>query len=113
MSRRSYTDSHALSYRAGSADWRTRAACRGMDGELFFPNDSDTPGQANAKAICATCPVLDACLLDALDVEDRTGAYSRYGIRGGLTGDERNEQFGKPRAKRPGRQSDAAKAGAT
>lgn len=98
-----FADSHATTVDLVE-DWRTSAACRGMDGELFFPADRDTIGQANAKAVCAGCSVLDSCLIDALDVEDRSGSYSREGIRGGLTGPERTAQFGKPRRKKPGRQ---------
>ena len=46
------------------ATWRKRAACRGIDPEVFFPvTDEDAE---EAKAICATCPVREACLEHAL-----------------------------------------------
>ncbi len=66
--------------------WRARAACRGQDPELFFPIGTSGPAQiqiAEAKAVCARCPVREACLRFALD----TG--QEYGIWGGLTEDER------------------------
>ena len=68
------------------SNWRDRAACRGVDPELFFPESSDEPlvrGQvAAAKAVCRVCPVRDRCLADAL-------LRLPHGIAGGLTGQER------------------------
>lgn len=74
-------------------DWRQDAACRdwadrlGHDtiDALFYPGKGAT--QRPAKKICATCPVNDACLDDALATEPSDAA--RYGIRGGLSPDER------------------------
>ena len=66
--------------------WRERAACRGEDPELFFPIGSTGPVLAQiaeAKEVCARCPVREACLDFALS----TG--QAYGIWGGLTEDER------------------------
>ena len=66
--------------------WRADAACRGEDPELFFPIGSTGPVLAQiaeAKEVCARCPVRDACLDFALS----TG--QAYGIWGGLTEDER------------------------
>jgi WhiB family transcriptional regulator, redox-sensing transcriptional regulator len=67
--------------------WRSRAACRGDDPELFFPIGSSGRAAleqiAAAKAICIRCPVREACLRFALD----TG--QDYGVWGGLTEDER------------------------
>lgn len=70
---------------AGSIGWRRRAACTGEDLELFFPFGSDGPPltQVEAKAICARCPVREACLRYAVT----TG--QGYGIWGGLIEDER------------------------
>lgn len=73
----------------GTASWLHRAACRpgtGVDAELFFP--VGTTGAiydaqvAEAKAICAACPVRTECLSYAM------GALVA-GIAGGLTADER------------------------
>lgn len=66
--------------------WRRRAACAGEDLELFFPFGSAGPALtqiAAAKAICARCPVRQACLRYAVT----TG--QGHGIWGGLTEDER------------------------
>lgn len=51
-------------------DWRHRAACRDEDPELFFPLTDLGPGArqtADAKAVCARCPVREQCLRYALD----------------------------------------------
>jgi WhiB family redox-sensing transcriptional regulator len=63
------------------------AACKGADTDLFFGPDAEfvtarKKREAEAKAICARCPVRDACLAYALD----TG---QYGVWGGLNEDER------------------------
>jgi WhiB family transcriptional regulator, redox-sensing transcriptional regulator len=63
------------------ATWRKRAACRGIDPEVFFPvTDEDAE---EAKAICATCPVREACLEYALAHREREGVW------GGATERER------------------------
>lgn len=69
--------------------WRHRAACRGEDPELFFPVGPAARAQiAEAKKICARCPVRRACLVFAL----ATG--QGHGIWGGLTEDERRRLRG-------------------
>lgn len=70
------------------SDWQHRAACRDEDPELFFPISDVGPGAqqtAQAKAICARCPVRTECLNYAL--ENRLD----YGIFGGTTETERRE----------------------
>ena len=67
-------------------DWRHRAACRDEDPELFFPLSEIGPGArqtAQAKAVCARCPVRAECLDYALD----NGLD--HGIYGGVTESER------------------------
>lgn len=85
-----------------SADWRARAACATADPDLFFP-DSDTPAAriAEAKKICASCPVREACLKDAI----RCGESEA--ICGGLTGRERRGMVALDgrRMRRPGKAS--------
>ena len=47
--------------------WAPFASCRSLDPDLFFPetaNDEDA-----AKAVCAACPVREACLDHALTGE--------------------------------------------
>ena len=66
--------------------WREQAACRGADPDLFFPVKGGTAQHevvVRAKAICALCPVSDACLDHAL------AHGERQGIWGGLTERER------------------------
>jgi WhiB family transcriptional regulator, redox-sensing transcriptional regulator len=67
-------------------DWRARALCRDEDPELFFPIGTSGPALlqiAEAKAVCARCPVRAECLAEALE----TG--QDYGVWGGLSEDER------------------------
>ena len=66
--------------------WRSSAACRSADPDLFFPISSSGPsmGQvAEAKAICARCRVRRECLTFAL----RT--HQVHGVWGGLSEQER------------------------
>jgi WhiB family redox-sensing transcriptional regulator len=67
--------------------WRSRAACRGLDTEVFFPLHATrgpaTPREAAAKRVCARCPVVAECLRFAL----RHG--EDWGIWGGLSSHER------------------------
>lgn len=71
---------------AVDANWRTRAACRDQDPDMFFPEKNTTPAEIQAaKAICGRCPVREACLDEAFRMDDRVG------ICGGLTPDERRQ----------------------
>src|SRR5215467_6772197 len=73
----------ALDNRAG---WWTRAACASADPELFFPISYSGPALrqvAQAKAICARCPIQRECLRYALD------AGYIQGVWGGMTEEER------------------------
>ena len=71
----------------GSAqNWRSAAACRLADPDLFFPVSATGPAAAQiarAKAICAGCGVRRECLEFALTREQN------YGIWGGTTADDR------------------------
>ncbi len=59
----------------GGTGWQSRAACDGTDPELFFAEDENSI--AEAKAVCARCPVRADCLDWAL-------ANRPDGIWGGL-----------------------------
>lgn len=71
---------------SAAREWRTAAACRHADPELFFPpgrDDVATAQIAAAKAVCARCPVCRECLAFAI-------AHRQHdGIWGGLTELER------------------------
>lgn len=66
--------------------WRDRGACLDQDPQMFTPDG--TVGRwatliADAKAVCARCPVRPDCLAWALETGQDTGIY------GGHTEDER------------------------
>ena len=63
--------------------WRKLAACRGLDVEAFYPVTEDEADAAEAKAVCAVCPVRQACLEHALAHREREGIW------GGTTERER------------------------
>jgi len=76
-------------------DWRHQALCRGFDPEIWFPVGDGGPAliqAAEAKAVCAACPVQADCLAFALE----SGCSD--GIWGGLDVDERRA-FRRPRAR--------------
>jgi WhiB family transcriptional regulator, redox-sensing transcriptional regulator len=67
-------------------DWRSSAACRTADPELFFPVSSVGPAEediAQAKAVCGSCGVRRQCLQFAL------ATHQMYGVWGGTTEEER------------------------
>lgn len=67
-------------------DWRSCAACRDEDPELFFPIGNTGPAlqqTKEAKSICHTCPVIEQCLQFALE----TG--QNFGVWGGMSEVER------------------------
>jgi len=68
------------------AAWWSRAACSTADPERFFPISAAGPALrqvAHAKAICARCPIRQACLDYALS------AGAIQGVWGGTTEVER------------------------
>ena len=76
-------------------DWQTQAACRGLDPDLFHPHTLAWYGPnrqrskielrqiAQAKAICATCPVGPECEADH--------PYDTQSIRNGKLPEERSQ----------------------
>lgn len=62
--------------------WQDSAACKDADSNLFL--SGVTSRVQKAKAICATCAVIDECLAFALANED----FEPH-VYGGMTGDER------------------------
>lgn len=73
-------------------DWQLDGACRSIDPGVFFhPEGERGPARrrrdAAAKAICETCPVLEACRAHALAVREP------YGVWGAMTEHEREAHF--------------------
>ena len=66
-----------------SAAWRKRSACRGIDPDVFYPVSEAEEDAAEAKAVCAQCPVRESCLEHALANREREGVW------GGTTERER------------------------
>jgi WhiB family redox-sensing transcriptional regulator len=67
-------------------DWRHKAICRDEDPELFFPVGNSGPALAqiaDAKLVCARCPVTVDCLSWALMSGQDDGVW------GGMSEDER------------------------
>lgn len=64
-------------------EWESRAACRGMDPNAFFPNVLETIEEDReiAKRVCDNCEVREQCL--------SKGWSEEYGIWGGTDEDER------------------------
>ena len=61
------------------SDWTKNAACRGMT-EVMFPARGDTEGVRLAKAVCASCPVIEDCR------DFITRNPERYGVWAGIAG---------------------------
>ncbi len=61
--------------------WRTKAACHGLDPQIFYP-ETDEEAEA-AKAVCDVCPVQTLCLEYALARREKEGVW------GGCTEKER------------------------
>lgn len=67
-------------------DWRSCAACRDVDPELFFPIGNTGPALRQieeAKQVCGRCKVTEECLRWALESGQDAGVW------GGLSEDER------------------------
>jgi WhiB family transcriptional regulator, redox-sensing transcriptional regulator len=90
-----------MSATGNATNWRSSAACRSADPDLFFPLSRAGAADkqiARAKMICAGCQVRQECLEFAL-TQDQS-----YGIWGGTTPEDRQ------RARRRKRRAAAAAA---
>lgn len=76
--------------------WRERAACRGCNPTMFFPERGDVKAVATALAICAECPVKAECLNENLFEDD--------GIYGGMSGRQRRTMRSRIGQERPCKQ---------
>jgi WhiB family redox-sensing transcriptional regulator len=61
--------------------WQERAACYGLDAEVFFPTTEEEAGLA--LSYCGICTVKEMCLAWALQNGER------YGVWGGTTEQQR------------------------
>lgn len=78
--------------------WHDQAACRNHDPEIFFPIGETGPALqqlADAKAVCATCPVRRPCLLAAF------ASGSDHGVWGGWSENERRTSRRPVRSRQP------------
>lgn len=75
-------------------DWVEQAACRGTDRRLWFPPVGDRVTYVAAIAVCAECPVRQACLDYA--VANRI----KFGVWGGLNEHRRRALTGSTRRPR-------------
>ena len=76
------------------ADWRNKAACRGLDTNLFFPAVGDGTTVRQALAVCngdldnPPCPVREQCLDFVMSFEQDEDVA---GIFGGMTSGDRKK----------------------
>lgn len=75
-------------------EWQAHGSCQKEDTELFFHPDNERgptrqAREAKAKAVCATCPVLQQCREHAL------ASREPYGVWGGLSEPEREALLAK------------------
>lgn len=56
-----------------TAKWWDLGACRGLDADIFYPDD-EAEAMA-AKSICAACPVQHTCLDHALSFREKSGVW--------------------------------------
>lgn len=59
-------------------NWRSSAACRTEDPDLFFPIGTSGPAlmqTEQAKAVCRSCPVREQCLQWALETGQSLGVW--------------------------------------
>jgi hypothetical protein len=73
---------------AAKQPWVKDAACRDVPTDIFF----EAGYEEEAKAYCGGCGVRDACLALAFK-EEGTAHSGRYGVRGGMTPDERRRHL--------------------
>jgi WhiB family redox-sensing transcriptional regulator len=75
-------------------EWRPLAACLGHEPDDFFPRRGDHKGIAAARAVCATCPVVEPCLEAA--IHEEAGHDVNHwisGVRGGTSAKQRRVMY--------------------
>ncbi len=71
--------------------WHRRAACHGLDPDLFFPAVGGAEVES-IKAVCATCPVAAECIDAGIDNAASTPDGHANGWWGGLGPDALNRE---------------------
>lgn len=66
--------------------WAERAACRGLDPDVFQANRGDNKKIRRAKDICEQCPVIMECREYSFHLAE---TFDTYGVFGGLSRNER------------------------
>ena len=79
-------------------DWQLVAACRDVDTKVFFAPDAERglrrlARERVAKAVCRSCPVVDACATYAVRTREP------FGVWGGLTPEERRRLWSTDRTR--------------
>jgi WhiB family redox-sensing transcriptional regulator len=67
--------------------WSSKAACKGLAPDIFYPASDDDAEAEEAKVVCGACPVREACLEHALMVREKDGVW------GGATERERRRMI--------------------
>lgn len=89
-------------YELVPAAWMPRAACRGVNPELFFPDRGASTD--DARAVCSACPVRSECLEYSLTMK------IRHGVWGGCSERERRRMARATKLRRvPGPHGTAAR----
>lgn len=57
--------------------WLDRGACRGLDPDIFYPDD-DLDEAADAKAVCSQCVARTMCLEHALSNREKVGVWGGF-----------------------------------
>jgi hypothetical protein len=71
--------------------WQTDAACGGLDPDIWFEKN-----EQEARKVCSQCPIRVTCLTETMRIEEQVPG-DRYGVFGGLNGDERRKLARKQR----------------
>ncbi|MFD0358271.1 WhiB family transcriptional regulator [Streptomyces sp. NPDC127110] len=70
-------------------DWHEEAPCAEVGAEIFFAEKGRTDIVAEARKICASCPLRERCLDEAMRQEEGQPKEFRSGIRAGLSPTQR------------------------
>ena len=77
------SDEHTREHLSMNQPWRAKAACRGLEPTIFYPDPDVDEDALPAKAVCAECQVRESCLEYALGFREKDGVW------GGCTERER------------------------